>query len=106
MLEVDIDVGRFVALFRYESLEQQMQPRWVDFGDVEAIADGGICRRSATLTEDVLAACELNDVIYGEEKVLVVQLLDEIEFRLDQLFDVFRHTGRPALGCTRKRDLS
>ena len=56
VLEVDVDVGRLAALGRDEALEQQVEARWVDLGDAEAVADRRIGRRAAPLAEDVLAS--------------------------------------------------
>ena len=54
VLEIDVDVGRLVALGGDEALEQQVAAHRVDLGDAEAIADGGIGGRAAALAEDVL----------------------------------------------------
>ena len=40
MLEIDIDIGRFVALAGNETLEQCRNARGIDFGDAERVADG------------------------------------------------------------------
>ncbi len=55
VLEIDVDVGRLVALGGDEALEQQVDIGGVHGGDAEAVADGGIGRRAAPLAEDVLA---------------------------------------------------
>src|SRR3546814_19776393 len=60
MLEVDIDVGRFAPLGRYEALEQQLGSHGVDRGYAEHIADRAIGCRSAPLAEDT-AAPSLDD---------------------------------------------
>ena len=52
VLEVDVDVGRLVALGRDEALEEQLDAYRVDGGDAEAVADGGVGRRAAALAED------------------------------------------------------
>ncbi|MDT4836987.1 hypothetical protein FQZ97_707070 [compost metagenome] len=44
VLEVDVDVGRFLAMAAQEALEQQVAFFGVDGGDFEAIADSGIGR--------------------------------------------------------------
>ena len=54
VLEIDVDVGRLVALRRDEALEQEVDAVGVDRGDAEAVADRGIGRRAAALAEDVL----------------------------------------------------
>ena len=45
MLEIDVDVGRLLALLGDEALEQQVAGRRVDRGDAEAIADRAVRRR-------------------------------------------------------------
>ena len=52
VLEVDIDVRRFVALLRDEALEQHVHARRVHFGDVQAVADRRIGRGAAALAQD------------------------------------------------------
>ena len=52
MLEIDVDVGRFVAAFRDEALEQQFVLDRIDRGDAEHEADHRIGRRAAALAED------------------------------------------------------
>ena len=64
VLEIHIDVGRFVAFLRDETFEQQMHARRVDFGDVQAVANRRVGRRPAALAKNALAAGELNDVLY------------------------------------------
>ena len=54
MLEIDINVGRLVTLSGDEALEQQIATRRIDFGNAEAIADGGIRRGSPPLAENPL----------------------------------------------------
>ena len=56
VLEIDVDVGRLVALGRDEALEQQVDARRVDRGDAQDVADGRVGGRAAPLAEDVLAA--------------------------------------------------
>src|ERR687897_537823 len=47
MLEIDIDVGRFLAFLGNEALEKKIDRGRVDIGDAEAITDGGIGGRAA-----------------------------------------------------------
>ena len=58
-LDVDVDVGRAVALGREEALEQQAERDRVGVGDAERVTDRGVGRRAAALAEDVGAAAEL-----------------------------------------------
>jgi hypothetical protein len=52
VLEVDVDVGRLVALAADEALEQQRHARRVDLGDAQAVADRRVGRRAAALAQD------------------------------------------------------
>src|SRR5690606_28816133 len=52
VLEIDVDVGRLVALGRDEALEQEIEALRIDRGHAEAVADRGIRRRAAHLAED------------------------------------------------------
>ena len=80
VLEVDVDVGRLVALGRDEAFEQKIETRRIDLGDPKAIADGGIGGRAAALAEDSLRAREAHDVVHGEEVRRVIERGDELEF--------------------------
>ena len=77
MLEVDVDVGRLVALGRDEAFEQKIETRRIHLGDPEAIADGGIGGRAAALAEDFLRAREAHDVVHGEEVRRVIERGDQ-----------------------------
>ena len=52
-LDVDVDVGRPVALGRQEALEQQAERHRVGVGDAERVADRGVGRAAPALAEDV-----------------------------------------------------
>src|SRR5690606_21043400 len=94
MLEVHIDVGWLVALFADEALEQIVAPGRIHFGDAQAITDGAIGRRPATLAQYFAAACELYDVIDRKKVGLVVQLGDQGQLMLE----LFLHIQRYAFG--------
>ena len=66
-LDVDVDVGRPVALGGEEPLEQQAEGHGVGTGDAQGEADGGVGGRAPALAVDVLAAAELHDVPDDEE---------------------------------------
>ena len=85
MLEVDVDVGRLVALGRDEALEQEVEARRIDLGDPEAEADRGIGRRAAALAENAARAGEAHDVVHGEEVGRVVERGDQRELVLQRL---------------------
>jgi hypothetical protein len=83
VLEIDVDVGRLVALLGDEALEEHRHAPGIDLGDAEAVADGGIGGRAAALAEDLLAARVGDDILDGEEERLIRELLDELELMLD-----------------------
>ena len=94
VLEIDVDVGRLVALGRDEALEQQAGLGRVDLGDAQAVADHRIGRAAATLAEDALGARPLHDVGHGEEVGLEPQLPDQRQLVLDRLAHRWRFTFR------------
>ncbi len=98
VLEVDVDVGRLVALGRDEALEQEIEALGVDLGDAEAEADRGVRRRAAALAEDALAAREAHDVVDGEEVGRVAEPGDQLELVLDLGAHLVRHAVRIAQG--------
>ena len=98
VLEIDVDVGRLAALRRDEALEEEVGALGAHVGDPEAIADGGVRRRAASLAENFLRAGELHDVADGEEIGLVSELLDDLQLVLDRCDDLRRHAFRIAPG--------
>ena len=93
VLEIDVDVGRLVALLADEALEQHAHSGRIDLGDAERVADRRVRRRAAALAEDSLRARECDDVVNGEEIRFVLQFRDQRELVLDQFADV-RGNGR------------
>ena len=98
VLEVDVDVRRFVPLAAHEPLEQQIARGRVDRGDAQAKAHGRVGRRAAALAQDVSRAGESHQVPHGEKIRFVAQVADQLQFVLELLADFFRHAGRVALG--------
>jgi hypothetical protein len=92
VLEVDVDVGRLVALAADEALEQQVLRR-VHLGDAQAVAHRRIGRRAPALAQDAAAARKAHDVVHGEEVHLVAQIGDQRQLVLHLL----AHRGRHAL---------
>ncbi len=84
MLEVDVDVGRLVALARDEALEQHVHARRIDLGDAERIADRRVGRGAAALAQDAAPARKLDEVVHGQEIALVAEFRDQREFALEQ----------------------
>ena len=84
VLEVDVDVGRLVALGRDEALEQQIDAVGIDGGDAEAIADRRIGGRAAALAEDAARPREADDVVDGKKVGRVAELGDQFELARHQ----------------------
>ena len=84
MLEIDVDVGRLVALGGNEALEEQIVFCGIDLGDPQTKADDGIGRRAAPLRENSLFARKAHDVMHGEEIGGVFQFRNELEFAFEQ----------------------
>src|SRR5579862_9014336 len=87
MLEIDVDVGRFVARGTDKALKQHVDARRVDRGDAKAITHHRIGRRAAPLAEDAAPARKGDDVVHGQEIARIVELLDQLQFVRDQIAD-------------------
>ncbi len=96
VLEIHVDIGRLVALFRDEALEQQRGHRRIDLGDAQAIAHTGVGRRAAPLAQDALAAREVHHIVDGQEVRLVRQLFDQPQFLFHLLLHRCRNAARVA----------
>ena len=94
VLEIDVDVGRLVAVGGDEALEQQIVQARIDLGDAEAEAHRRVRRRAAALAEDVLRARVADDVVDGEEIGRVVAARRSARARA-------RGSGGPCPGCRR-----
>ncbi len=91
MLEIDVDVGRLVALAADEALEEQINLIGINVGDAEAEAHRRIRRRAAPLAENVLLPGKAHDVLHGEEIRRETELADELELVFDLAADLLRH---------------
>ena len=85
VLEIDVDVRRFLALGRDEALEQEIDLGGVDIGDGEAIADGRVGGRASALAQDTSAARIVDDVVDGEEIGRVIELGDQRDLLLKRI---------------------
>ena len=83
MLDVEVDVGRAVALEREEPLEQQAERDGVGLGDAERVTHRAVRRASPPLAVDVVDAAELDDVDEHEEVAGEAELLDHVELVRD-----------------------
>ncbi len=105
VFEIDVDIGRFVALSRDEALEQQVVAARVDRGDAEQETHCRVGRRASALAEDSLAPREPDDAVDGQEIGRVSKPCDQVEFVLQRLSDALRQAFRIALGRALPRSL-
>ena len=82
-LDVDVDVGRAVALGREEPLEEQPEAHRVGLGDAQRVADRRVGRRAPPLAVDVAAATEVDDVGDDQEVAGEPQGADHRELVVD-----------------------
>ena len=94
VLEIHVDVGRFVTLGGDEALEQQIDAIRVDRGDLQAVAHRRVGGRAASLAQNAHAAGGPDDVGDGEEIGGVFQLADERQL-------VFERRPHSGAGCPR-----
>src|SRR5579883_517793 len=99
MLEIDIDVGRLLALGGDETFEQELHLLRIDGRDAEHVADRRIGGRAAALAKDLFILRKAHDVVDGEEIARVILLFDEDELLLEQLLGFLRN----AVGVARRR---
>ena len=98
-LDVDVDVGRAVALRGQEPLEQQAVGDRVGVGDAEGVADRRVGRRSPALAEDVVLPAELDDVLHDQEVAGEAELLDDSQLVLDLGVGPRRPLAAVRTGC-------
>ena len=83
MLDVEVDVGRAVALGGEEALEEQVESDRVGLGDTERVANRAVRRAPPPLAVDVVGAAELHDVVQQQEVAGEAELLDHAELVVD-----------------------
>src|SRR5215831_16148845 len=79
MVEIDIYVWWLAPLLRDETFEQKIDFGWVDSGDSQYIADGGIGGGAASLTQNVFALRKAHDVVDGQEIRRDLHLVDKMQ---------------------------
>ena len=96
MFEININIGRLIALGRNKTFKQQIQSAGVDSRDAEAIAHGRISRRAAPLTQNALTAGKLNQIVNGQKIRRIRKLSNEFQLIANELFQLLRHrVGKP-----------
>lgn|GEM_PF-2825858 len=96
VLEVHVDIRRLVALLGNESLEQHAHSGRVQLSDAQCKAHGRVGSRSPALAQDGPTSGEADDVMDRQEVALVLQVLDQSEFRLELRQGLVRDPVRPA----------
>ena len=93
MLEIDVDIGWFVAILRNETGKEQVMPGRIDRGDPQIIANRRIGRRSASLAQDrwIEAAGKLHRFIDGQKIAGVIAAADQRELFRQHRMDPIRH---------------
>ena len=79
VLDVEIDVGRAVALRRQEPFEQEAERDRICLGDTERVTHRAVRRAPPALAVDVAAAAELDDVVQQQEVAGEAQLFDHTQ---------------------------
>ena len=97
MLEIHIDVGRFVTLFRDETLDKHLHTRRVDFGYSQAETHRRIRCRPASLAENILRTCIRDDVIHRQEILFITEFGNQLEFVLYESYHFLRSAPGPAM---------
>ena len=96
VLEIDVDVRRFIAFPGDKALEQHLHARRVHLGDAEAVADGGIGSRAAALAQDAAGTGEADDIVDSEKIGFVAKLGDQRQLMVHQPPHPVGRTVRPA----------
>ncbi|MNL32515.1 hypothetical protein D3C87_1543730 [compost metagenome] len=85
VLEIDVDVRRFVALPGKKTLKQQRAAIRIDFGDAQGKTHRRVSGGTASLTENLLVTGETHDVVDRQEIAFVIQFGNQLQFLVDLL---------------------
>ena len=99
VLEIDIDVGRFVALATDEALEEHVHAIGINRRDTESETDRTVGGRASTLTENATRTREGHDLMHGQKVRRVAKIIDDRELVLELLRHFGRHSARIPLAC-------
>ena len=90
VLEIDVDIRRFVPLRREKAIEQKLVFGRIDLGYPETKAHRGIRRRAPPLAQDwgLLAAGKVDDLLDGQKIGGDVEFADQLEFFLERFLDI------------------
>src|SRR3546814_4196654 len=85
MVEVDVDIGRLLALTRHETLEEQFMLDRVDRSDAQEEADAAVRGAPAPLTQDAAAPAFGDDRVHGQEIGRIAKLANQPQLMIDLL---------------------
>src|SRR3546814_2311569 len=94
MVEVDVDIGRLLALTRHETLEEKFMLDRVDRSDAQEEADAAVRGAPAPLTQDAAAPAFGDDRVHGQEIGRIAKLANQPQLMIDLLAICLRHTVR------------
>ena len=98
MLEIHIDIRRFLPRRADETFEQQARPGGIDRRDPQHVTNGGVRGRTPPLTQDLLRPCETHDAVHGQKIRRVFQGCDQRQLMVQLFHDFFRHaSGKPPI---------
>ena len=96
VLEIDVDIGSFIAFATNKSFEQKIVLARINAGYAKTKADRAICGRAAALTQDVSRSGEADQIPNGQKIGFVAQILDNRKFMLEHDDDGVRNAARVA----------
>ncbi len=106
MFEIDVDVGRFLALARHEPFEKQFMLDGIDRGDAQHEADAAVRRRSPPLAENAPPSRFSDDAVHGQKIGGIAQLFDQPELMGKLIGIGFGHAiGKHAGRCRPRQPL-
>ncbi len=79
-LTLKVDVRRLVAIRRYEALKQKAAADWIDGGDAQHVADGGIGGGPPALAQDAFRSRVAEDAVHRQEVGRVFEVGDQPQF--------------------------
>ena len=105
MLEIDIDVGRLIALAAHETLEEHVDALGIDRRHAECEADRAIGRGAATLAKNAARARESDDLVNSEKVRRIAEIGNDGELMLELPRDLLGHAARIAFARALPCDL-
>ena len=78
-LDVDINIGRAIAVRGEKALEKQLRGDGLGIGNAQREAHRGVSGRAAALAQNILAAAKIHQVAHDQEVAGKAQLLDDAQ---------------------------